>query len=144
MSDNYRMLSIKDEANFNYRIGDVQIGIDGLPISNLLMVDKLEVFSSTGTTMSVSSHATQDYTLDINSEIWKSNGYYKPMYVAGYDFSLAYYISIQKFFTEYNENNHLIFTIRFANNGSSSYTISRGYIYIVYALRTNHRGLYND
>lgn len=144
MEADNNFFAIKDEANFNYRIGEGSIGIDGLPISKLLMVDKIEIFSSTGVSMSVASHTTQDYTMYVGNDIYKSNGYYAPISVIGYDFSLAYYISIQKLFTEYVENNGLTLTLRFANTGSSSYTISRGYIYMLYALKSNHRGIYNQ
>lgn len=144
MSTDNDFFAIKDEANFNYRIGELSTGIDGLPISKLLLVDKIEIFSSTGVNISVASHSTQDYTRSISGDLYKSNGYYEPISVIGYDFSLAYYISIQKLFTEYVENNGLTLTVRFANNGGSSYTISRGYIYVLYALKTNHRGIYNN
>lgn len=144
MSTDNNFFAIKDEANFNYRIGEGSTGIDGLPISKLLLVDKIEIFSSTGVSMSVASHATQDYSKYVGSTIYKPNGYYEPISVIGYDFSLAYYISLQKLFTEYVENSGLTLTLRFANTGSSSYTISRGYVYMLYALKSNHRGIYNQ
>lgn len=126
--------NIIDNSNLRYRIGDTDDGLNSLPIYDLFEMRRA-VIASSSYQFTVNSHSTIDLSLPINP-ISYDNGTYYPRSIAGFDFSLAYYVTVQKMYLELAESTTTLY-VRFANNGSNNYTITRAEVDILYALRTN-------
>lgn len=123
-----------DDSNFKYKIGDTSSGIDQLPIYNGLKVYNFDLLANSST--SISSHSTSDITKDFPAQKL-TNGYAYPVAIIGIDASIAYYITIQKFYLTFGLGGIATAHVRLANTGSGSYTCNRLVVHLLCALRTN-------
>lgn len=125
---------LKDDSNFKYKVGSDSDGINGLPIFNALKVYKFDLMG--GGSATISSHQTSDIYQTFYPQSG-SLGEYHPIAIVGIDVSMAYYCNIAKFYMEYNNDGSAKVSVRIANAGSGSYTVSRLYAHVLCALRTN-------
>lgn len=140
-------LYLTDDSNFRYKIGATNEGINALPLYNNFKIYDCNMFPEAGTSVNVSSHGNVDIIRELNPQ-YTTNGYYYPIAIIGIDASLAYYCNIQKFYLTYTSSNgHATINIRVSNAGSSTYTINRMYVAVLYVLRTNNyflTSIYDD
>lgn len=123
-----------DDSNFKYKVGDTSDGINQLPVYNSFKVYSLDLLANSSTT--ISSHGTSDVTKDFSDQALE-HGYAYPVAIVGIDASIAYYITIQKFYLTFASDGTATIHVRLANTGSGSYTCNRLVVHILCALRTN-------
>lgn len=126
--------NLKDNTGFNYKVGDINNGVNNLPMYGSFRAYKQDLLYNSST--SISSHQTADIT-GAFSPMSDRNKVYFPIAIIGIDASIAYYCNIQKFYMEYTNSGGCTVSVRIANGGSGSYTVSRLYVHMLYALATN-------
>ena len=127
--------NLRDDTGFKYKVGDISSGINNLPIYGSFRTYKKDLLHNSST--SISSHQTADIYGDFPA-INDGNKMFLPIAIIGIDASIAYYCNIQKFYMEYATSGACTVYVRIANGGSGSYTVSRLYVHMLYALVTNN------
>lgn len=126
---------VNGDSGTEFRIGNSLNKITDFPISNLISVSTIDVINVYGS-ITINAQSQKDVSFTVEARTINDN-IFIPIAIIGYDVSMAYYCAFQKMFlSNISGSDNKTANIRFTNNGSSNYTTSRFFIYVLYVQKT--------